>query len=231
MVRRISIILLILVALAGPASAGVVVFSLVAYFGNIGDQPGTFPINDQSTTLDTASANCPNLKKVFRDGSVAGTIINAASKSTGVEAAQIAAQIDIESSFDQDAASDGGGGDKIAYGLMQTIPPTYMSNKRTADPTVTYQTAQKTGTTNKGKTYEYDVYRVTLVNGKNPILENPESAVFAGAKYYRTLLDKFDNNPDIAVAAYNAGPEHIIERGWKRVNPNQNSSTKPRCTS
>lgn len=209
MIKRINIILLILVALAGPASAATVVYSLVSYFGNISDQPEPFPKNDNASTLD--GTKCAKLQTKYRDGSTAETIINAASKHTGVEAAQIAAQIEIESGFNQDAMSDGGGGDKIAYGLMQTIPPTYNENKRKDDPAVSYQTIPKTD--NKGRAY--DAYRI---NPPNLILENPQAAVMAGSKYYRRLLDEF-KDPDIAVAAYNAGPGYIRKTGWKKGKP------------
>lgn len=38
---------------------------------------------------------------------------------------------------------------------------------------------------------------------------NPEQNVMGGAKYLRQMLDKFDNNVSLALAAYNAGPGNV----------------------
>jgi len=43
-------------------------------------------------------------------------------------------------------------------------------------------------------------------------VDRPESNVLAGARYLRQLLDRFDS-PDLAVAAYNAGPTAVEKRG------------------
>jgi len=45
------------------------------------------------------------------------------------------------------------------------------------------------------------------MNVKNPF--NPEENIEGGVKYLRYLLDKFDGNFSLALAAYNAGPEKI----------------------
>jgi soluble lytic murein transglycosylase-like protein len=37
--------------------------------------------------------------------------------------------------------------------------------------------------------------------------------VFGAAKYIKYLLDRFDGNIDMAVAAYNAGPERVAKEG------------------
>lgn len=41
--------------------------------------------------------------------------------------------------------------------------------------------------------------------------ENPEQNIMGGAKYLRQMLDKFDNNLSLALAAYNAGPGNVTK--------------------
>jgi soluble lytic murein transglycosylase-like protein len=43
-------------------------------------------------------------------------------------------------------------------------------------------------------------------------VDRPETNVLAGARYLRALLDHFDS-PDLALAAYNAGPTAVEEYG------------------
>ncbi len=40
---------------------------------------------------------------------------------------------------------------------------------------------------------------------------NPEQNVHGGAKYLRELIDQFDGDIKLALAAYNAGPAHVIK--------------------
>ncbi|KOS66728.1 lytic transglycosylase [Lysinibacillus contaminans] len=42
---------------------------------------------------------------------------------------------------------------------------------------------------------------------------DPEQNIMAGAKYLRQMLDKFDNEPTLALAAYNAGPSRVTKYG------------------
>lgn len=42
---------------------------------------------------------------------------------------------------------------------------------------------------------------------------NPEENVFGGTKYLRYLLDRFDNDLEISLAAYNAGETAVIKYG------------------
>jgi soluble lytic murein transglycosylase-like protein len=43
-------------------------------------------------------------------------------------------------------------------------------------------------------------------------VNRPETNVLAGARYLRMLLDRFQS-PDLALAAYNAGPTAVAEAG------------------
>ncbi len=45
--------------------------------------------------------------------------------------------------------------------------------------------------------------------------QNPEQNVDGGVRYLRDLLEMFDNNTALAVAAYNAGENAVISRGYK----------------
>jgi len=42
---------------------------------------------------------------------------------------------------------------------------------------------------------------------------NVEESVFGGTKYIKSLLDRFHGNVDVALAAYNAGPELVAKAG------------------
>jgi Transglycosylase SLT domain len=46
-------------------------------------------------------------------------------------------------------------------------------------------------------------------------LFNPRANVLAGAHYLRALLDLFDENIELAVAAYNAGEQSVIKAGYR----------------
>jgi len=41
-------------------------------------------------------------------------------------------------------------------------------------------------------------------------LLNPQENVHAGTRYFKTLLDRFDGDVELALAAYNAGPTSVI---------------------
>lgn len=47
--------------------------------------------------------------------------------------------------------------------------------------------------------------------GVNP--RDPEANVLGAARYLRTLLDRFDGNLELALAAYNSGPERVAKLG------------------
>ncbi|MGA1839123.1 MAG: transglycosylase SLT domain-containing protein [bacterium] len=42
---------------------------------------------------------------------------------------------------------------------------------------------------------------------------NPEENIFGGVKYFKYLLDRFDNNLEISLAAYNAGETAVLKYG------------------
>ena len=45
-------------------------------------------------------------------------------------------------------------------------------------------------------------------------LFNPEENILGGSKYFMELMSQFGNDPDLALSAYNAGPE-IVKRNWR----------------
>jgi soluble lytic murein transglycosylase-like protein len=47
---------------------------------------------------------------------------------------------------------------------------------------------------------------------------DPEENIRAGVRYLRRLLDKYDNNEELALAAYNAGPT-VVDRYGRQVPP------------
>lgn len=113
----------------------------------------------------------------------------------------------IESSFKQDAISRPDGTNPIAYGLMQTIPPTYNAYRGPGEP-VKYRRIFVTQPADGGK--PYDSY---VVDGENYILTDPYAATFAGAGYFKSLLDEFGSE-EKAAAAYNWGPDNV-RKGYK----------------
>lgn len=42
---------------------------------------------------------------------------------------------------------------------------------------------------------------------------DPEQSIFGGTKYIASLIDRFHGNVDLALAAYNAGPELVAKAG------------------
>ena len=60
-------------------------------------------------------------------------------------------------------------------------------------------------------------------------LANPQINIAYGSWYLRYLLDRYDGNKVAAVAAYNAGHEHVDEWGGKRPDSwTTSASPRPR---
>lgn len=57
---------------------------------------------------------------------------------------------------------------------------------------------------------------------------DPIANVSGGTRYLRDLLDMFDNNLVLAIAAYNAGENAVIRNG-RRIPPYQETQTYVRC--
>ena len=52
--------------------------------------------------------------------------------------------------------------------------------------------------------------RTAAILGVNNILD-PKENIFAGTKYFRHLLNRFDGNVELALASYNAGASKVIQ--------------------
>ncbi|MCA9388663.1 transglycosylase SLT domain-containing protein [Candidatus Berkelbacteria bacterium] len=188
---------------------GAIVLAIIAaviVFKNISFGIPTLGQKSEATSLNTGtngsgtnlSGGCSNLNQTLDNGATVISIINQASRDSGLAASKIAAIMEIESSFNPKATSMVDG-NPIAYGLMQTIPPTYN---------------QAVG--GKGKKVEYthvvigsgdNAFDSYVVRGENYILNDPYAATYAGSNYLKDLIKQFGE--DKGVMAYNWGPGNI----------------------
>lgn len=108
-------------------------------------------------------------------------LISQAALRYGVEANLIKAVIKQESDFDPSAKNEKTG----ATGLMQIKPNTAEGLGKTTTP--------------EGKHCNLDITD----------LLDPEQNINGGTCYLSYLLDRYDNNKELALAAYNAGPSKV----------------------
>ncbi len=128
-----------------------------------------------------------------RDGTAPRTIhgipyadlINRTAAAHHLNPALLAAVIVAESGFDPRALSSRG-----AYGLMQVMPATWREIGRW--PACTLEVARQT---------------------TPPCMKDPAANLEVGATYLRRLVDRFDGNVVLAVAAYNAGAGTVAHHG------------------
>lgn len=184
-------------ALGTPIAVGIMLWSLLLYFTNIGDFLPQLGATGSNTALANEGACQELANATLKDGRNLLDLLNAAAEYTGVEPAMLAAIASNESSLGQFLESP-----DFGYGIMQTQLETYNDYKRKTDPRQEYVIVEQNG-------YEY--YKAV---GTNHIVENSEAAVFAGANYYKTQLDHY-KDPYWAAAAYNAGPGNVDR--WRKV--------------
>ncbi len=108
-------------------------------------------------------------------------LINQSAGAHDVNPALIAAVVTVESNFNARAHSRRG-----AYGLMQVMPQTWR-------------------TFGAGSRCAPETARLTTP----PCMQDPAANLAVGAAYLRSLLDRFDDDPVLALAAYNAGAEAV----------------------
>jgi hypothetical protein len=108
-------------------------------------------------------------------------LINQSADAHDLTPALIAAVVTVESNFNPRAHSRRG-----AYGLMQVMPQTWR-------------------TFGAGSTCAPETARLTTP----PCMQDPAANLDVGAAYLRSLLDRFDEDPVLALAAYNAGAEAV----------------------
>ncbi len=104
-------------------------------------------------------------------------LINQVAGSRHLNPALVAAMVAAESGFDARARSSRG-----AYGLMQVMPATWW--ELAAGPGCAPEVARLTDP---------------------PCMDDPEANLRAGTAYLRRLVDRFNGNLPLAIAAYNAG--------------------------
>jgi hypothetical protein len=108
-------------------------------------------------------------------------LINRIAGSRRLNPALIAAMVATESGFNARARSPRG-----AYGLMQVMPATWRELAA-------------------GSGCAPDVARLT----EPPCMDDPEANLRAGTAYLRRLVDRFNGNLPLALAAYNAGARTV----------------------
>ncbi len=121
-------------------------------------------------------------------------LINTTAAAHHLSPTLLAAMVMAESGFDPQAHSRRG-----AYGLMQVMPATWreIGTRPACVP---------------------DIARLTTP----PCMDDPASNLEVGTRYLRRLVDRFEGNVVLAVAAYNAGARTVAQHGGVPPYPETN---------
>jgi len=96
-----------------------------------------------------------------------------------------------------------------ATGIRPELLRSLMAHESAGDPSAT------------GKAKEIGLFQLTPTTAQNWVqggvknARNNDANIMGGAQYLKMLLDRFGGNEELAVAAYNAGPEAVIKAGYK----------------
>jgi len=96
-----------------------------------------------------------------------------------------------------------------ATGIRPELLRSLMAHESAGDPNAS------------GNAHEIGLFQLTPATAQNWVeggvknARNNDANIMGGAQYLKMLLDRFGGNEELAVAAYNAGPEAVIKAGYK----------------